>query len=48
MTRAARRAPLTAAEDAIAIDTTELTLDQVIDLISELALERAAANSTGE
>ena len=35
-------APLTAAEDAIAIDTTNLTLDQVIDLISELALERVA------
>jgi cytidylate kinase len=34
-------APLTAADDAIAIDTTHLTLDQVIDLISELALERA-------
>jgi len=35
-------APLTAAEDAVAIDTTDLTLDQVIDTVATLALERAA------
>lgn len=35
-------APLTAAEDAVGIDTTDLSLDEVIDLICELALERVA------
>jgi cytidylate kinase len=36
-------APLSAAADAVALDTTHLTLDQVIDEIVALALERAAA-----
>lgn len=36
-------APLTAAADAVAIDTTDLTLDEVIDLVYRLALDRVAA-----
>lgn len=39
-------APLTAAEDAIALDTTDLTLDEVIDLICGLAVERAVGAGT--
>jgi cytidylate kinase len=33
-------APLTAAADAVALDTTSLTLDEVIDHVVELALSR--------
>lgn len=36
-------APLTAAADAVLLDTTDLTLGEVIDTITSLALERAAA-----
>lgn len=38
-------APLSAARDAVPLDSTDLTLDEVIDLVVELALERALEGS---
>jgi cytidylate kinase len=40
-------APLLAAADAVHLDTTDLTLEQVIDTLVELALERASAGARG-
>ncbi len=40
-------APLSAAADAVHLDTTELTLAQVIDTIVALALERSSAGARG-
>jgi CMP/dCMP kinase len=45
-TRAA--SPLAAADDAIVLDTTELTLDQVIDRVESLARERTSARAVAD
>jgi cytidylate kinase len=43
-TRAA--SPLAAADDAVVLDTTALTLDEVVDRVVGLAYERAASART--
>jgi cytidylate kinase len=40
-------APLSVAPDAVHLDTTDLTLEQVIDTLVDLALERASAGARG-
>jgi cytidylate kinase len=40
-------APLSVAPDAVHLDSTELTLDQVIDTLVDLARERASAGARG-
>ena len=40
-------APLSAAADAVHVDTTDLTLHQVVDTLVDLALERASAGARG-
>jgi cytidylate kinase len=42
-----RTAPLSVAPDAVHLDSTELTLEQVIDMLVDLALERASAGARG-
>jgi cytidylate kinase len=40
-------APLSVAPDAVHLDTTELTLEQVVDTLVELAIERTSAGARG-